>query len=170
MDLTYRETWALAHGLLIGGPFLLAFAGAIVALTGLRADYLTADGIRDRVLQLRIGTTVMAGMAWTIVLIGTWVLLPWYGADTPDSPRSLLLSDPDTQRWHTFADVWKTHIAFMSPILATSAAALVAYYGPDLARDRSTRNIVLALILAAFAVASIAALIGALVTRAAPLR
>ncbi len=170
MDLTYRETWALAHGLLIGGPFLLAFAGAIVALTGLRADYLTAAGIRDRVLQLRIGTTVMAGMAWTIVLIGTWVLLPWYGADSPDSPRSLLLSDPDTQRWHTFADVWKTHIAFMSPILATSAAALVAYYGPDLARDRSTRNIVLALILGAFAVASLAALIGALVTRAAPLR
>ncbi len=170
MDLTYRETWALAHGLLIGGPFLLAFAGAIVALTGLRADYLTAEGIRDRVQQLRIGTFVMAGMAWTIVLIGTWVLLPWYGADAPDSPRSLLLSDPDTRRWHTFADVWKTHIAFMSPILATSAAALVAYYGRDLARDHTARNIVLALLLAAFAVASLAALIGALVTRAAPLR
>jgi hypothetical protein len=109
-------------------------------------------------------------MAWTIVLIGTWVLLPWYSEDTPDSPRSLLLSDPSTRQWHEFADVWKTHVAFMSPILATSAAALVAYYGPDLARERSTRNIVLGLLVGAFAVASLAALIGALVTRAAPLR
>jgi hypothetical protein len=136
----------------------------------LRADYLTADGVRDRVRQLRIGTFVMAGMAWTIVLIGTWVLLPWYSEDTPDSPRSLLLSDASTRQWHEFADVWKTHVAFMSPILATSAAALVAYYGPDLARERSTRNIVLGLLVGAFAVASLAALIGALVTRAAPLR
>lgn len=170
MDLTYREIWALIHGLMIGGPFLLAFAGALVALAGLRADYLTADGIRDRVRQLRIGTCVMAGMAWTIVLVGVWVLLPWYSEGTPDSPRSLLLADPNTRQWHEFADVWKTHVAFMSPILATAAAALVVYYGPGLARDRTVRNVVFALLLAAFGVASVAALVGSLVTRAAPLR
>ncbi|HLE98841.1 MAG TPA: hypothetical protein VI540_03005 [Gaiellaceae bacterium] len=170
MDLTYRETWALVHGLLIGGPFLLGFAGALVALAGLRADHLTADGIHERVKQLRIGTCAMAAMAWTIVLIGIWVLLPWYSEDDPDSPRSRLLSDPSTRLWHELADVWKTHVAFMSPILATAAAALVVYYGPEIARDRTIRNIVLALLLVAFAVASLAALIGALVTRAAPLR
>lgn len=170
MDLTYRETWALVHGLLIGGPFLLGFAAAVVALVGLRADYLTAVGIQDRVRQLRIGTSVMAAMAWTIVLIGIWVLLPWYGEDTPDSPRSRLIADPDTRQWHEFADVWKTHVAFVAPILATTAAALVGYYGPDLARNRTVRNVVLAVILAAFAVASLAAVIGSLVTRAAPLR
>jgi hypothetical protein len=170
MDLTNREIWALVHGLMIGGPFLLAFAGALVALVGLRADYLTADGINDRVKQLRIGTCVMAAMAWTIVLVGIWVLLPWYSEDTPDSPRSLLLADPSKRQWHEFADVWKTHVAFMSPILATAAAALVAYYGPSLARNRTTRNIVLALLLAAFAVATLAALVGSLVTRVAPLR
>jgi hypothetical protein len=170
MELTYREIWALVHGLLIGGPFLLAFAGGVVALAGLRADHLTAEGIQDRVRQLRIGTLVLAGMAWTIVLIGIWVLLPWYSEDAPDSPRSLLLADASTRQWHEFADVWKTHVALMSPILATAAAALVVQYGPGLARDRTTRNIVLALFLAAFAVATLAALIGSLVTRAAPLR
>jgi len=170
MDLTYREGWALIHGLLIGGPFLLAFAGALVALAGLRAEYLTADGINNLVKQLRIGTCVMAAMAWTIVLIGIWVLLPWYSENTPDSPRSRLLADPGTRQWHEFADVWKTHVAFMAPILATTAAALVVYYGPSLARDRTVRSIVLALLLAAFAVASLAALLGSLVTRAAPLR
>jgi hypothetical protein len=170
MHLTYHEIWALAHGMLIGGPFLLAFTGGLVALAGLRSDHLTAEGISASVKRLRLGTCAMAVMAWTIVLTGTWVLLPWYREDTPDSPRSILLSSPDTRDWHEFADVWKTHVAFMAPIFATTAAALVVYYGPRLARDRTLRNLVLTLFLGAFAVASLAALIGSLVTRAAPLR
>jgi hypothetical protein len=170
MDLTYREIWALVHGLLIGGSLLLAFAGTLIALAGLRSDYVTAEGIRNRVKQLRIGTCAMAAMAWTIALIGVWVLVPWYSEDTPNSPRSRLIADPSTRQWHDFADVWKTHVAFMAPILATAAAVLVVYYGRGLARDRTVRNIVLALVLAAFAVATIAALIGSLVTREAPLR
>ena len=90
MQLTGREIWALVHGMLIGGPFLLAFTGALVSLAGLRSEYLTAD--------------------------------------------------------------------------------LVVYYGRSLARDRTARNLVLTLMLGAFAVASLAALIGSLVTRAAPIR
>jgi hypothetical protein len=156
--------------MVIGGPFLLAFSGSLVLLLGLRAEHLTVEGIRGRVAQLRLGTTVMAVMAWTIVLIGTWVLLPWYGEDTPDSPRSILLSKASTRQWHEFADVWKTHVAYMAPILATAAAALVGYYGRALAHDRTARNLVLSLLLGAFAVSSLAALIGSLVTRAAPLR
>ena len=170
MRLTDREIWALVHGMAIGGPFLLAFSASLVLLLGLRAEHLTAEGIRGRVTQLRIGTTVMAAMGWAIVLIGTWVLLPWYGEDSPDSPRSVLLADPSTRQWHEFADVWKTHVAYIAPILATAAAALVGYYGPSLARDRTARNLVLALLLCAFGVASVAALLGSLVTRAAPLR
>jgi hypothetical protein len=170
MHLTDRELWALAHGMLIGGPFLLAFTGGLVALLGLRAELLTPEGVRDRVRQLRLGAGVMAVMAWTIALIGAWVLLPWYREDTPDSPRSILLSDPDTRQWHEFADVWKTHVAFLAPVLATTAAALVLHYGESLARDRRARNLVLALFLGAFAISSLAALIGSLVTRAAPIR
>jgi hypothetical protein len=123
------------HGLLIGGPFLLAFSGGLVALHGLRGEYVTPEGIRERVRQLRIGATAMAVLAWATVLTGTWVLLPWYREDSPKSPQSVLLSDPDTRLWHEFADVWKTHIAHMAPILATSAAALVLYYG---LRSRAT--------------------------------
>lgn len=170
MHLTNREIWALVHGLLIGGPFLLAFTGGLVALAGLRSDYLTAEGIRARVAQLRIGVCVMAVMAWATVLIGIWVLLPWYREDTPGSPRSILLSDPGTRQWHEFADVWKTHVALMAPILATTAAALVVYYGRTVAHDRVVRNLVVSLFLGAFAVASVAALLGSLVTRAAPIR
>jgi hypothetical protein len=170
MHLTNHELWALAHGMGIGGPFLLAFSGALVAVAGLRSEHMTAEGVRSQVARLRIGACVMAVMAWAIVLIGTWVLLPWYREDVPDSPRSILLSDPDTKQWHEFADVWKTHVAPMAPILATAAAALVVYYGRALARNRTARNLVLALLLGAFAVASVAALIGSLVTRVAPIR
>ena len=170
MDLSTREMWALVHGLVIGGPFLLAFAAVLVSLHGLRSELLTPEGVRERVAQLRLAGGAMALMSWTIVAIGTWVLLPWYREDSPDSPRSILVADPDTRQWHEFADVWKTHVAYMSPILATTAAVLVAYYGRTLARDRSLRNLVLALFLAAFAVSSLAALIGSLVTRAAPIR
>jgi hypothetical protein len=111
MHLTTREIWALVHGLLIGGPFLLAFTGGLVALVGLRSEYLTAEGIRNRAAQLRIGASVMAVMAWAIVFIGIWVLLPWYSEARPDSPRWLLLSDPSTRQCHELADVWKTHVA-----------------------------------------------------------
>src|SRR5215210_259498 len=170
MDLTTREIWALVHGLVIGGPFLLAFTAVLVSLHGLRAELLTAEGIRERVAQLRLAAGVMVLMSWTIVVIGAWVLLPWYRENSPESPRSVLLSDPGTRQWHEFADVWKTHVAFMAPILATAAAALVVYYGRTLAHDRVIRNLVLALYLGAFAVASLAALLGSLVTRAAPIR
>ena len=136
MDLSTREMWALVHGLVIGGPFLLAFAAVLVSLHGLRSELLTPEGVRERVAQLRLAGGAMALMSWTIVAIGTWVLLPWYREDSPDSPRSILVSDPDTRQWHEFADVWKTHVAYMSPILATTAAVLVAYYGRTLARDR----------------------------------
>ena len=55
-------------------------------------------------------------------------------------------------------------------MLATTAAALVLYYGKALARDRALRNLVLGLFLGAFAVATVAALLGSLIARAAPLR
>jgi hypothetical protein len=170
VHLTNREIWALVHGLVLGGMLLLGSTAVLVALAGLRSEHLTAAGIRSRVMQVRIGATVTAAAAWAIALIGTWVVLPWYREDTPDSPRTLLLSDPHTRQWHEFADVWKTHVAYISPILATAAAALVVYYGGSLARDRAIRNIVLALFVGGFAVALVAALVGSLVTRAAPIR
>jgi hypothetical protein len=170
LELTNREIWALVHGMVIGGPFLLGFSATLAVLAGFRSDQLTAEAVRTRLLQLRVGATALALSAWAIVLIGTWVLLPWYREDTPDSPRSVLLADASTRQWHEFADVWKTHVAVLAPILATAGAALVLHYGRSLARDRTARNLALGLFLGAFAIASLAALIGSLVTRAAPLR
>jgi hypothetical protein len=167
MRLTSHEVWALVHGMLLGGTFLLSFAAGLYALVTLRAEALTPEGVRERVRQLKIGTGAMALMAWTTVITGTWVILPWYRAE--GGPKSTLLSDPETKLWHEFADVWKTHVAWTAPLLATAAAVLVAYYGQAIARDSRVRRTVLVLFVAAFSVTSLAALIGSLVTRAAPI-
>jgi uncharacterized membrane protein len=102
------------------------------------------------------------------VLTGTWIVYPWYREATPESPRSILLADPDRAEWHTFGMEWKEHVAWISPLLATAAAFLVVYYGKRLAADRTLRNLVIVLFVSAFAVAAIAGLLGALITKAAP--
>lgn len=170
MSLTNRETWTLIHGLVIGSLFLLAFAGGLAGLWSFRPELVTTAGTRERLLRLRIGITAMALLAWATVLTGTWIVYPWYREATPNSPRSRLLADPDTEQWHKFGMEWKEHIAWIAPMLATAAAFLVLYYGADLVRNRTLRRITLVLFVSAFAVAAIAGLFGALITKAAPVR
>ena len=94
------------------------------------------------------------------------------GAKRRCSPRDFLLSNVsgNTEDWHKFGMEWKEHIAWISPMLATLAAFLVFYYGPALARNRSARLLVLVVFVGAFAVAGIAGLFGALITKVAEVR
>ena len=170
MELTNRETWTLIHGLVIGSLFLLAFAGGLAGLISLRGGLVTMEGVRERIFRLRIGITSMAILAWATVLTGTWIVYPWYREMTDDSPRSILLSNPSTEDWHKFGMEWKEHIAWISPMLATAAAFLVLYYGKELVRNRRMRLLVIVLFVAAFVVAGIAGMFGALITKAAPVR
>ena len=170
MSLTNRETWTLIHGMVLGAGFLLAFAGGLAGLWSLRTEYVTTDGLTERIRRLKIGTTAMALAAWGTVLTGTWIVYPWYREDTPDSARSTLLANPDTEDWHKFGMEWKEHIAWISPLLATAAAFLVVYYGKRLAAERTLRNLALVLFVSAFAVAAVAGLLGALITKAAAVK
>ena len=168
MDLTNREFWALVHGVLLGGAFLLAFTGGLAGFYSLRPELLTAQGVRERIRRLEWGTVAMAILTWLTVIVGTWIVYPWYREDTPDSPRSLLLENPDTADWHEFAMEWKEHIAWISPMLATAAAFMVLYYRDDLIRNTLAKRIAMGLFIAAFVVAVIAGLLGALITKKAP--
>ena len=167
MELTNREFWTLVHGLIIGSAFLLAFAGGLAGLYSLRAEYVTPAGLAERLRRLKIGVSAMAIAAWATVLTGTYIVYPWYREKAPTSARSTLLADPSTADWHTFGMEWKEHIAWISPMLATVAAFLVVYYGASLARNPKLRNITTAVFVAAFAVAAIAGIFGALITKAA---
>jgi hypothetical protein len=112
----------------------------------------------------------MAITAWLTVITGTWIVYPWYREKSPDSPKSKLLADPDTADWHEFGMEWKEHIAWIAPMLATTAAFLAIYYGAVLARNRYLRLVVMSVFVAAFVTAGIAGLYGALITKAAPVQ
>jgi hypothetical protein len=168
VDLSTREFWALIHGLILGGLFLIAFAGALAGLYSLRPELVTAEGIRERTRRVTLGVTTMAIVAWLTVITGTWIVYPWYREDIPESAKSQLVADPNLADWHEFGMEWKEHIAWIAPLLATAAAFIVLYYRADLARNRVPRLLAIWLFVAAFAIAAVAGILGALITKNAP--
>jgi len=170
MSFTYREWWALIHGMGLGALFLLAFAGGLAGLYSLRPELLTSTGVTERMRRLRIGVVVMAAAAWGTVITGTWIVYPWYREDIATSPRSELLADPDTADWHKFGMEWKEHVAWISPILATAVAFIVLYYGTNLIRHDRVRKTAMLLFVLAFVFAAIAGALGAFITKVAPVQ
>jgi hypothetical protein len=177
MELTNREFWTLVHGMILGALFLLAFSGGLAGFYSLRPEWLTAAGVRERIIRLDIGTTVMAVVAWLTVVTGTWIVYPWYRARPPEGttdlsgyPRAFLLADEDLEDWHEFAMEWKEHIAWIAPMLATVVAFGAIYYGRQLAYEPGIRRLLIVTFAAAFVIAGIAGLLGALITKAAPIQ
>ena len=168
MELSNHDAWAVFHGLVAGGVFLLAFAGALAGLWSLSRRLTTPEGVEAWLRRLVVGTWGMAIISWVTVMTGTYVVYPWYRESTPDSARSILLANPDTALWHSFAFEWKEHVAFLVPILATAVAFIVTYYGPRLADKPLVRYAAMAMFTLAFAAAILAAVFGALVTKNAP--
>ena len=114
MHLTYREWWSLVHGFVFGGGFLLSFAGVVIVLYGLRREDLTDRGLALHVLWLRIGSAAMAVAAWGTVILGTWVMYPWYRSG---GAKAGLLSSSQTSNWDKFGMEWKQHVAWLAPPL-----------------------------------------------------
>lgn len=170
MELTQKEWWGLVHGMGFGAVFLLAFAGGIAGLYSLRPGLVTDAGIRERMIRLKIGVVAMAMAAWGTVITGTWIVYPWYREKSPDSAKSILVSNESTKGWHEFGMEWKEHIAWISPILATVAAFIVIYFGVGLIKHDRARKIVMVLFVLAFATAAVAGLFGALITKVSPVK
>lgn len=174
MQLTDRELWAVIHGLVLGTLFLLAFAGGLAGLWSLKERYLTAEGVAERTPRLLIGTWVMAIVSWLTVYTGTWIVYPWYrakppeGADLAEYPRNFLLADPNLAAWHTLGMEWKEHVAWIAPILATSVAFVILYYGRRLIHHPELRWPLMIAFTVAFGAAGVAGLFGAFITKAAP--
>src|SRR3970282_154713 len=105
MSLTDREFWAALHCIILGGSFLLSFAGGLAGLWSLRPEWVTVQGLQERMNRLRLGVFSMAPLAGLRLCTETWFVSPGSRAAPPegtgdltDYPRSLLLSDPDTEQ------------------------------------------------------------------------
>jgi hypothetical protein len=170
MELTSREWWGLIHGMIFGSLFLLAFAGGLAELFALRPTTETPAGVRAAVRRIGVGVTSMAVLAWLTVISGTWIVYPWYREPGKGSARSTLLADPSTADWHKFGMEWKEHVAWLSPILATTVAFIVLTYRGALATNNRLRRTTLVLFVLAFGFAAVAGALGALITKAAPVR
>jgi hypothetical protein len=170
VSFTNHEWWGLIHGMGFGALFLLAFAGGLADLYGLRPALLSSGGVVERVRRLKVGVVAMAVAAWGTVLTGTWMVYPWYREAGPDSPRSQLLADPGKADWHEFGMEWKEHIAWLAPILATTVAFIVVYHGTQLVRHDRVRRTAMGLYVLAFAFAAVAGAFGAFITKVAPVQ
>lgn len=177
MELSNREFWTLIHGMILGALFLLAFAGGLAGFYSLRPEWLTGAGLRERIVRLDVGTAVMAVVAWLTVISGTWIVYPWYRTKPPkdttdltDYPRYFLLANENLKEWHTFGMEWKEHVAWIAPMLATVVAFGAIYYGRRLAYEQGIRKLLMIIFVAAFATAGIAGILGALITKAAPIK
>lgn len=177
MEISGRELWTVIHGMTFGALFLLAFGGGLAGLYSLRADWVTAAGVNERMRRLVGGMWVMAAVAWATVITGTYVVYPWYRAAPPEGttdlsafPRSLLLSSPTTAEWHRFGMEWKEHVGWIAPIAATVVAYVIATYGPRLADEPKIRRALTWFFVAAFSTAAVAGLFGAFLNKVAPIR
>jgi hypothetical protein len=182
MNITDRELWTLVHGMGFGAFYLLAFAGGLAGLYSLRPELLTAEGVSERTRRLRWGTVLMAVLVWLTVIVGTYVVYPWYRAKPPadldqkvqsealkEYPRYWLLASEETAEYHNFGMEFKEHVAWISPLLATVVAFAVMRYGDEIAKNRRARRMIAALFILSFGIAGIAGMLGALITKAAPI-
>jgi hypothetical protein len=182
MRITDREFWTLVHGMGFGAAYLLAFAGGLAGLYSLRPELVTAEGITERVRRLRWGIILMVVLVWLTVIVGTYVVYPWYRQTPPSNidtktqsealkafPRYWLLASEETAAFHDFGMEFKEHVAWISPLLATVVGYAVLRYGKELANNRRARSMVMVLFFLSFAIAGVAGVLGALITKAAPL-
>ncbi len=177
MEITSREFWTVIHGMTFGAVFLLAFAGGLAGLYSLRPEWVTVEGLKERMFRLNVGMWVMSAVAWLTVITGTFIVYPWYRATPPKGltdlaafPRSLLLASPTTAEWHNFGMEWKEHVGWLAPIAATVVAFAVTYYGPSLSKRIGERNTLIVFFVVAFATAAIAGMFGAFLNKVAPVR
>ena len=176
MTISFRELWTVIHGMVIGVLFLLLFSAGLVGLNGLDVNWLSVEGLKQRLRWLKTLLWSMAGLAWATVITGTFIVYPWYRAKPPAGttdlsafPRSALLADPHKAAWHNFGMEWKEHVGWLAPIAMTVVAFTVSYYGPTLARKVGERRAVMIFYVVSFLTAASAGIFGAFINKVAPI-
>src|SRR6202453_5009303 len=177
MEISARALWTLIHGLGFGALYLLACSGALVELYRFTTSSSPSEPPLGQQRFLKVYLLTMVVLAWAAVLIGAFVIYPWYRAVPPPGttdlamfPQRLLMSSPTTIGWHSFGMEWKEHVAWVAPISITMAAFVLIRYGRDLKNHRQLRAAVLSFAVASFVAAGIAGFFGAMINKYAPVQ
>jgi len=174
LTFTGREVWTAIHGMAFGFGFILFFTAALALLLTLQPQLLTAKGLRRNVTLLKISGAAIAVLSWLAVIVGTYIVYPWYRAAPPKGttdlgsfPRSRLLANTALSGWHNFGMEWKEHLGWLVPILATVALFLIFRYGEKLAEEKKIRWTLFVIVCIAFVLAGIVGVLGAIITKEA---
>ncbi len=175
MELTPREIYGLIHGIVLGSTFLLSFGVTMVWFSSYKQEFLSDKGRIVRNKRMKPVIWVLAIVCWLTVISGTFITYPWYraiptdGADLSYFPQALLASSSRTEGWHSFGMEWKEHIAWLSPFIFTAVAYIATMYGEAIAKYDYLRKALMLLLALAFVSAGVAALLGAMITKNAPI-
>jgi hypothetical protein len=177
MEISARALASELHGMLFGGFFLMALFGIIVEL--FRSSFvkqpseLTARGYSLKRLYL----TVTVAMGWAAVLLGAYIVYPWYRAippvgvaDLAGFPQRLLLASPGTSGWHKLGMEWKEHVGWLAPIAVTMIAYVMTKHRLAMKRYPQIRTAVLVFALVALVSGGIAGFFGAMIDNHAPVK
>ncbi len=177
MEISYRELITVLHGMGFGALFMLAFSGAIGVIYATAVAGGRWPSSSPHIRMFRFYLISMSALAWLTVLSGTYLVYPWYRAKPPPGatdlagfPQKLLMSSPHTAGWHSLGMEWKEHVSWFTPIAMTMVAYVFIHYGPQLARQRALRNVVLAFTAVAFLSTGVAGVFGAFLYSRAPVR
>ncbi len=170
------DLWAVLHGIVFGGTFLLGFGAGFAALFSLRTEWMTEEGRSVRTNRLPTYAWIMAISVWAAVVAGTFFVYPTYRAPPPPGttdllayPRSFLLADPGLAFWHHFGMEWKEHVSWLAPILATVVAFILTRYRNQIAQNAELRKAALLFYFFAFTASGIGGLLGAFINKAVPI-
>lgn len=158
-----------------GALYLLASSAAIVELVRRYSPKAEAPITECDERFLSIWLVLMAVIAWITVFTGAYIIYPWYRAIPPAGvsalnafPQALLKSSPTTIGWHTIGMEWKEHVAWITPISTSMAAAVSIRYGRSLKTISLLRTAVLIFVVVSLVSAGIAGEFGAMLDKKAP--
>lgn len=176
MGMTGRDIWTIIHGMGFGMVLFLLFPVVLGVYWMLGRS---GDVLPDREKYLRlllVGLVVMTILAWLTDISGTFFSYAWFraqpsgSADLAKFPQAYLLAHPQLAAWEDYGMEWKEHLAWFVPILLTAAVYLIFSYRDRVFSEKILFRAVFLVLAGSFLATALAALLGALVSRIAPVR
>ena len=154
----------------------MLFPIVLLGLWCFHTGWLTEIGVKKNLYYLKAVSWFISILSWLTMITGTYIPYPWYraeppnGADLTQFPMAYLLVHPHLAFWEDYGMEWKEHIGWFVPILTTAVAYILMRYGDRLKEETKIRNALIILLLIAFVLSGISGLLGALVSKIAPVR